>query len=110
MAEESAVNYWDVSSFYFILTLTITSKMLTFRYDVEIRTDCFRFITKGCFNLLCITLQTVNEWGRRDKSTEFCQVLLLVYHSTGHLGYPKHDCRQLHQVLTRYVMGIQLGR
>jgi hypothetical protein len=107
MAEESAVNYWQVHRFsrYAVLGRIAHTNLS------EIWKRCVRH-SKSRHDVLCATLQTASEYAglntwsseRAARATErgrVHQLLLLVYYSPRHdLRHAEHDRRQFHQVLS----------
>ena len=103
MAEESAVNYWEVRGFP-----CLSECLLNLR--IEIRQRRLRLDAEGGFDVVRIAVQAHNHAGRwRGDTRTYClghhpqqggvdQLLLLIYHSTRYLGHPTYDRRQHHPV------------
>ena len=120
MAEESAVNYWEVclsSSIRYIFINVL---------PVEIWSRCIRCLSKSCPDIMRVTVQTTDQprlfyaypqkyqyaystnwrwrwrqcctsqwWGRISK------LLLLLYDTERQVGYSDDDCGEFHKVLKR---------
>ena len=107
MAEESAVNYWEVRTHSPVPRSPYSNYL-----RIEIRQRRVRLDAEGGFDFVRIAVQTHNHarrwcgntrtyWlGYHSQRGGVHQLLLFIYPSTRYLGHPTYDCRQLHPVLT----------